>query len=522
MRGMVPSSASVTAPMIQNSCRRPVGLCLSAVALFVSTGAAGGAEDRQLALLKTQHAEARREYAEKLGDFARDLEAVGGKAAAAEAWKLAVPPQSKRIVLEKLPRKVRPEPSLELPQAERGLLVRLAKVRRDHAIELYQFSRRAMRSSSIRYAYELLREAAAQDPDYEQARKILGYVRDGDEWLTPFEKRMRNQGKVWSEKFGWLPADDVARYEAGERFDRGRWITAEQDAELHRDFKNPWEVRTEHYVVKTNHSLGRGVEIASRLETFREFFVETFAGFFTRPEDLRILFGGNGVAKPVELPPHEVHYYRTRQEYNERLVTKEAKIGQTNGLYFTSDRVAYFYHEDGRTNDDTLYHEATHQLLYECMPKLREVGTQAHFWVIEGFACYMESFRPGEGIASLGDPRHVRIAAARYRYVDEGHYTPFGKFAAMGLYDFQTVPLEELQRNYSQAAGMAHFLMHYDGGKYRDALIEHLAQLYHGVRPPQRTAQNLAELTKVPYTELDRQYGEYMKGLAGEKTAARE
>ncbi|HEX6985240.1 MAG TPA: hypothetical protein VF170_07680, partial [Planctomycetaceae bacterium] len=115
-----------------------------------------------------------------------------------------------------------------------------------------------------------------------------------------------------------------------------------------------------------------------------------------------------------------------------------------------------------------------------------------------------------------------RIVAARYRYLTEGHYVPLGRFAAMGLNEFQTLPFDEMQRNYSQAAGLAHFFMHYDGGRYCDALIEHLAQLYNGPGPNRRMAQNLAELTGVSYTELDRQYGEYMRSLGEPQTAAAE
>lgn len=497
------------------------------VSLFFVTAALASVatqagESRQMALLRTRHESLRRDYAESLNGLARDLSAVGAADAAAEASKLAVPPDPRQIVLQKLPKAFAQDPSLDLPAGERELRLKFRTARRDQSIELYRLSRQALTAGSVRYAYELLRESAAQDPDNPTARKVLGYVPAGKEWLTPYTAKKKARGDQWHATYGWLPKDHVARYEAGERFSGGRWITAEQDAELRRDFLNAWEVETEHYLVKTNHSLERGVEIATRLEEFHDFFVNAFAGFFNSPQQLKVLFQGSGTARPAEQPKHEVHYFRTRDEYNRRLVSKEAKIGDTNGLYFTTDRVAYFYHDEGRTADDTLYHEATHQLLYESLPKQREVGTQAHFWVIEGFACYMESFRPGAGGASLGDPGHVRIQAARYRYLDDGHYTPLGKFAAMGLHEFQTVPLSEMMRNYSQAAGLAHFFMHYDRGRYRDALIEHLAQLYHGAGPLRRPAQNLAELTGVAYTELDRQYGAYVKGLGEVRAAARE
>src|SRR5690606_26506722 len=133
---------------------------------------------------------------------------------------------------------------------------------------------------------------------------------------------------------------------------------------------------------------------------------------------------------------------------------------------------------------------------------------------------YMESFRSENGKILIGDPNHPRIQAARYRYLTENHYVPLGRFASMGLMEFQSLPFNEMQRNYSQAAGLAHFFMHEGGGRYRGALIEHLAQLYHGVGPRRRPVQNLAELTGVAYATLDQQYGEYMKSLGEPRAAA--
>lgn len=65
-----------------------------------------------------------------------------------------------------------------------------------------------------------------------------------------------------------------------------------------------------------------------------------------------------------------------------------------------------------------------------------------------------------------------------------------------------------------------HFFMHYDGGRYRDALIEHLSEIYRA-GPRQRLAvRSLAELTGTSYPELDQQYLEYMRTLPEGTTQA--
>ena len=55
--------------------------------------------------------------------------------------------------------------------------------------------------------------------------------------------------------------------------------------------------------------------------------------------------------------------------------------------------------------------------------------------------------------------------------------------------------------------------MEYEGGKYRDALIEHLTQLYHQKFRSRTEVQSLAELTGTGFTELDKQYGLFLKKL---------
>ena len=477
------------------------------------------AADRRVDDVLARLAELRLEYASTFIGLAGELSEAGEPEAAAEAQRLAVPPDPRQIVVTRLPQTMLPDISADLPPATRVLRVRLRKAREQFGSQLYLLSRQALVAGSVQTTYALLRESAVIFPDDLTVRRMLGFVRQKEDWLTPFEAQKRREGSVWHEQFGWLRADQVPRYERGERYFNGRWITAEQEAEFRRDFRNAWVVRTEHYLIRTNHSLERGVEVAKALENFHDFFVETFAGFFTRPADLQVLYRGSAT-RSVAIPRQfKVHYYATREEYNQQLVKEIPNIAITNGLYLTKHRVAYFFHTDAPGRDDTLYHEATHQLMYESLPNDRDVAMSAHFWVVEGIACYMESFRSDGETLSLGDPRHIRIRSAVYRYLEDNYYVPLAEYAAMGLYQFQAAP--EISKNYSQAAGLAHFFMHYDKGRYRDALIEHLAELYQATSS-RRLISSLNQLTGVTYAELDRQYGEYMRSLSDAATARRE
>ncbi|MEX2560159.1 MAG: hypothetical protein WD403_09610, partial [Pirellulales bacterium] len=69
---------------------------------------------------------------------------------------------------------------------------------------------------------------------------------------------------------------------------------------------------------------------------------------------------------------------------------------------------------------------------------------------------------------------------------------------------------ERIAMLYSQAAGLAHFLMHYDQGRYRDALVDYLLAVYSG----RDRQSSLAELTGTSFDELDRQYREFVTATA--------
>ncbi len=467
---------------------------------------------RKLDMLRSNHQQLLEEFRAELSAIIPQAQATGSSDTVAEIERLSKPIESSQLQFSKLPTKVAPEIPRSLPEAERVWRRELRSTREKFGDEMYRLSRSALHAGFPSYAYRLVRETADIFPDHRQARRLLGYVRLEDRWVTPFAAKMARERKVWHDTYGWLRADEVARYENGERYYR-RWMSADQEAEIRRDFRHSWDIRTEHFLIKTNHSLERGVEIASKLEEFYEFFQQTFVGYFYSPDQLKKLFTeSSGGRAPRGRDPFVVHFYRSREEYIDRLKARTPQIAITTGFYHYGDRVAYFYFNE-KADDSVIYHEATHQFLYETLPTLRHVGQQANFWITEGIACYMESYRNENGQIGLGDPSYIRFEAARYRFFVDNYYVPFDKYSAMGMQEFQSIPQPQIGWNYSQASGLAHFFMHYDGGRYRDALVEHLSQLYNiNPRRPQPPA-TLPQLIGISSVKLDEQYAEHLKEL---------
>lgn len=389
---------------------------------------------------------------------------------------------------------------------------KFAELRRAHATALMELARGAIHQEQGSLALELVLEAAREDPNLESARQLLGYLRQGDGWYTPYALRMMSRGQVWHEKFGWLPEAFVPRYEAGERYYRKRWITAEEDARLHPDIQNGWVIETEHYRIITDHSIEGAVELGTHLERLYRVWQQVFVGYDQSLAQLANQFEGRSSRRSSQSRKYRVVYFRDRDRYVESLRKIEPLIDMTIGIYFNSNRTAYFFASDEQ-DLGTIYHEATHQLFSESRPTARDAAERANFWIVEAIALYMESMVEHDTYVSVGGDDHVRVRAARHRLLVDDFYVPLSKLTRFGRHELQTD--SRIAMLYSQCAGLSHFLMHYDGGRYREAVVRYLLAVYTN----RATPSTLAQLTGTKYGELDQQYREFMQQQLDAKKA---
>jgi hypothetical protein len=378
---------------------------------------------------------------------------------------------------------------------------------------LFALARQAIDEHEPSLAMQLLTEAVRENPNHQAGRRMLGFVKFQDGWYTPFEIKQLGADKLWHERFGWLPKDHIERYERGERYYQGRWLSAEQEASLRSDVKRGWRIESTHYVVTTNHSLEEGQRLSQQLETLYSIWQQVFTAYATDEAELRRRLAGN--APRGARKQFQVQYFRDRQEYANRLRGVQPQIDATLGLYLNTQRTAYFF--AGKEQDaGTIFHEATHQLFEESRQVAASAGERNNFWILEGVACYMESLAAHDGYFTLGGANAGRMPAARHRLQVDGFYIPLAELIQFGKLDLQRD--ERLPRIYSQSAGLADFLMHDDSGRYREPLVEYLVAIYTG------KADNgtLAKLTGVDYPALDRQYAEFMSREAPPVTASGE
>ncbi|MEQ9409388.1 MAG: hypothetical protein RIK87_16750 [Fuerstiella sp.] len=421
----------------------------------------------------------------------------------------------------------------------------LKRLREDRAKELYILARQALRADLPSLAYSIIGDVLRLDPDHSHSRSVRGEqlffdrLREDDpayagEWVSPFEARRRSGSNPETNHpvYGWIPVSHVARYDEGLRPWRGNWVSVQKEAALRQDFRNAWEISSEHFLVKTNTSLEEGVVISRKLETFHAWLKSNFAAFFDTPQALeeRFELAQTRRRSTRSANPMEIHYYATRDEYNRRLKGKIPPDRVTNGLYWEPDRTCYFFRNPEDPDHRTVFHEATHQILdlatlddrLAASRKRRLVLRQprpvpwrlcenSNFWIIEGLASYFESFEVHDGRASVGRPDYIRFVGARQRYLQDNFYVPLQIFCSLGHDDFMGHP--NFAQFYTQSSGVAHFLLHYENGMYRDDLVRLLSAVY---RPDLRDVTkepSLEEICGVKFATLDQQYREHLENL---------
>ncbi len=462
------------------------------------------AADPQVDSLYKTAEELRTKYADDLEQLAKWCQSRGLTDQAGKTRGALGPNDPYKLYLPVLPEQVGP-PKLpnDAPVDVTQWNEKFNKLRREHAVELFTLARRAVRRRpSLAYMFALW--AIHADPDNEPARRLFGYQEYHNRWCTFYQIRQFRAGKVWHERFGWLPKSHVRRYEHRRRYTDGRWISAEEDARLHKDIRSGWNVQTEHYTIRTNHSIETAVQLGVKLERLYRIWSQIFIRYYASEEYVIGLFDGRGRTRRIELPRLSVVFFRDREDYNHTLQAAMPNIGKSIGFYLERTRTAYFFAGKDYA-DRTLYHEATHQLFHQSRRVAPSVGGKANFWIVEGIAMYMESLRQEDGYYVLGGFDDQRMHAARVRLLRDDFYIPLEEFTTYGMERIQSDP--RIATLYSQAAGLANFLVYYDGGRYRDALVAYLSAVYAG----RDTPGTLAELTGSSYRELDKQYRRFME-----------
>jgi hypothetical protein len=394
--------------------------------------------------------------------------------------------------------------------------------------DLFRLAERAASSAPPRFALAsaLLRETLKRQPDHREARRLLGYVPHEGGWSKVFAVRQRRQGFVNHPIFGWVPSDWAAHLDRGElpaptsRVQKlTRWLPAAEADRLRSGWDPPWRISTEHFEIQTDVPLAEAISFGRRLEAFHDLFTALLADILGENLPLVRRFRDPKMTGEPEYKPHIVYYFASKDEYVDYFRNKPEGPDLVRSLgYYNPPRTggrrapAYFFRDPNGQLPVTanLYHEVSHQLLFETAGPNAYTRNVGNYWVFEGLGTYFETVSPQpDGSLEVGGLVGRRMEEAIHALVDQGRVVPLAKFVALDKNDFERDD-PRIYLYYQQAMALTAFLMQWHSGAYRDAFLDYVHDAYRG-RIKQRTGRKLDDRLGQPYGTLEAQFIGFLK-----------
>lgn len=402
-------------------------------------------------------------------------------------------------------------------------------VRLETAKQLFAIAVRAASPEVRRFALadRLLRGVLGRDPNHAESRRLLGFIPYKGGWATPHAADLLGKGYVLHPKFGWVQKDWVAHLDRGElpgvMLSNGKpreWLPADQANALRGDWAKGWIVKTApHFEIQTNVPLDEAVAFAQRLEGFHQLFFSQFADVIGA-EYLPLADRFRNPSKKPVVPSKQflVAYFAEKDEYVDYFRQK-FHLDETLSLGFYMPLAearllkikprSYFYRDPTNPigSHATLYHEASHQLLFESVkPGFNE--NRPGFWVWEGLGTYFETLTvESDGSLLVGGFVGPRLESARDLSAQPGKLIPIAELCAMDKEEFLSKAGDAVYRNYAQSIALTAFLLNGEDGRHREAFLDFVADAYRG----RAKAESLADRLGVPFKTLDASLKEYLK-----------
>jgi hypothetical protein len=412
-----------------------------------------------------------------------------------------------------------------------------AAIRADTAARLLDLARRAADPGAEGFglAAQCLREVLARDPAHPEARRLLGFVPHGPSggFATPQAARNLDAGQVLHAKYGWVPADWLPHLDQGQlpaprasATAPVAWLPAQEADSQRRDFaRRPWKISTAHFDIQTNVPLDEAIAFGRHLEDLHQLFDTVLADLFD-PALLPLArrFRNPALQPSLDAHHHLVCYIADHAEYVE-LARQQFRRDESIslGFYldprearrFRQDPRSYFYRDPGSSLSAlaTLFHEASHQILFEDGGPTQYDRNVGQYWVWEGLGTAVESFTPRpDGSYDFGDPSAARFQKAQADILDADQFVVLNEMLVMGPQRFKAEA--DVVTHYAQAMAWTMFFLLHNHGEYREPFLAYVRDAYRGrfrSGPGGTGAPRLLDRLGRPAPEIEADFLTYMR-----------
>lgn len=340
-----------------------------------------------------------------------------------------------------------------------------------HAERILNLAKLASNEEAGAIAYQLLHEVIHFNRDHAAVRKMLGHRKTEDGWKVASDSVRVKSIRSKHPDFGWLANRHIL-------------------------------VRTPHFEIESDASEERTRYLAEKLERWQSVWRQVFLEYWSTPAAVKRWIAGSS-STPNSSKRYRVVFFVNREEYLRQLGTVRG-IDKSTGYYSSIDRTSFFYDGDEQVQD-TWRHELTHQLFRESGRTNKNALAEQFIWIDEGVATYFESLSDFGDYVTLGGFDARRIQYSRIRRLLEKFHIPIKQLSSFGRKDLQQHP--DIERVYSEAAGLTDMLMNDQDGAYEKRLSKFLWLIHKGRVKPDTFEKVIGK----SYEELDERYKEFLR-----------
>lgn len=237
--------------------------------------------------------------------------------------------------------------------------------------------------------------------------------------------------------------------------DDDRWVDLETWKDAKKSWKDAAEIRTAHFLVKSDLPMDRVLDVAIQLERHYLRFYDFLAPelvLYVFDETPTVLFYANEKDCPPGWTPGEKSWFAPGENKLHVLVNEDLDLKR-------------------------IVHEGTDLLLFNAFRRSSGKTGQIPPWSVAGFAEYFAvtaGTKPGDPWAPLGEPYPPLFKA----FADDPNPVPLKQLMRSSLGDLNRG--SDGPRRSAEAYALVHWLMHGDDGAHRDVFFQQLRQAWKG------------------------------------------
>lgn len=388
--------------------------------------------------------------AEPFEQLAKSLELRGlnEQAAACRQW---IPPQDSDALTAFF--SSAPAKAPVAIESDREIAEAFSNARQESAERAFRGAKRCAEENLASLALHLLWRTVRESPNHPQARTLLGLPTGRSANVTT------RPGRTAPQVLGWPPRSFLVG-------------------------QGP------HFRIFSTASKQETMQLAEDLERFFEVWSQVFFKHWTSEREICESLLAN---RPIEPPPVicNVVLFGDRQAYSRALGTNNPASSQSTGYYSPENKLTLLF-AGNEADSETRYHEITHQLLQEVVPRVVESpGKDSGFWIVEGIASYIESIQFCESYATIGGWQSPRLQYARARILPAEEVAPLESILPLSREQFQQS--ENLAELYTTSAAYVHMMFSSESG--RAAILRYLDSIYQGRDAPELVSSQFEVIT---------------------------